>query len=156
MRHICTHQTHISPYLQIYIDNLFSATRQHHLLDASLLSAQCVRDMSDLVKASQVVFGIPTSLFTQVTPRASASSPFHAPVSPDDVSLDCTDLDVTRILPGVLTHRLATRKSTDGVMGSLARTAVRDHLVGDQTDSVPSSQHPTTVHEVLAEILREV
>lgn len=151
MRHLCTHQTHIAHYLQVYIDNLFSAVRQHHSLEASLVSAQCVRDTSDLVKASQVIFGAPVSLL-HPTPTS--------PGNTNKISLDCTDSDVTRILPGVLVHRLTTRSSVNGVMGSLIRTAARsahanvteDHRV--MLSSAP--QQPVAVHKVLAEILREV
>ncbi|KAJ7647010.1 hypothetical protein FB45DRAFT_892081 [Roridomyces roridus] len=51
------HRTHISPALNIYACDLFSAARHHPQLDATLLTAKTIRDAVELARAGRVIGG---------------------------------------------------------------------------------------------------
>jgi hypothetical protein len=49
------HRTHISHALSLYLADIFSATRHHARLDATLLAARASKDAEVLVRASRVI-----------------------------------------------------------------------------------------------------
>jgi hypothetical protein len=49
------HRTHISHALSLYLADIFSATRHHARLDATLLIARASKDAEVLVRASRVI-----------------------------------------------------------------------------------------------------
>ncbi|KAF7315695.1 hypothetical protein MIND_00085100 [Mycena indigotica] len=51
------HRTYLSPALNIYALDLFSAARHHPQLDALLLTAKSVKDVLDLARAGRVIGG---------------------------------------------------------------------------------------------------
>jgi len=48
--------------MQVYLSDVFSATRHHSRFDAILLTAKGTKDAEDLVKASRVVGNDPTGI----------------------------------------------------------------------------------------------
>ncbi|KAG8935432.1 hypothetical protein FRC01_000039 [Tulasnella sp. 417] len=114
LQSICT-AVHIAPRLQNYMSSLLSATRSHPLIDPTLMTARCVADYADLVRASRVVLG-------RYERSIEASEPKDGS-SPQVMS--ATDSDARKMLASALEHRLSIRKRPeDEVMGSLYTTAV--------------------------------
>ncbi|KAF7361609.1 hypothetical protein MVEN_00504100 [Mycena venus] len=52
------HRTHLSPLLNLYASDLFSAARNHPQLDAMLLTAKSMNDVVDLARAQRVIGGL--------------------------------------------------------------------------------------------------
>ncbi|TFK44160.1 hypothetical protein BDQ12DRAFT_672494 [Crucibulum laeve] len=55
-------RTYLSPVLQLYLSDLFSATRHHSQLEATLLSTRATNDAEDLARASRVIGNDPTGM----------------------------------------------------------------------------------------------
>jgi len=140
LRTLAAQQTHISIHLQRYIANLLTATRHHPSLRGSLVSARCVGDIDDFVRASRVVFG-PSFI------------PLRTPVGEEKPqTLDCSEKDVARVMAGVLGHRLSARRHIDGLLGAMVRTAVTVDGQPEPRDAPPRE----TVNSTLAQILSQV
>lgn len=139
LRSLCT-KAHVSTHLEIYMSNLLTAARHHPSLQGTLLSARCVGNLTDFVRASRVVFG----------PSIDSS---RMEQEPSDEGIDCSEKDVSRVLAGVLGHRLAVRQQTDGPMGSMVRTAVS---LDGQTRDKDSTPYHESINSVLSGILIKV
>lgn len=79
--------TSIHPSLQLYLSDLFSATRHHPELDGTLLSLQAHRDAEDLIRAYRVISG--SSLGTDII-TALVTSPQSMRLD-DDVDEETDD-----------------------------------------------------------------
>ncbi|KIO25348.1 hypothetical protein M407DRAFT_210729 [Tulasnella calospora MUT 4182] len=114
LQNLCT-AVHIAPRLQNYMSSLLSATRSHPLLDPTLLTARCVADYADLVRASRVVLGRYERSIEASEPKGGSSPQV----------MSASDSDARKMLGSALEHRLNVRKRPeDEVMGSLYTTAV--------------------------------
>lgn len=97
------------------MSSLLSATRCHPLLDPTLLTARCVADYADLVRASRVVLGRYERSIEANEPKGGSAPQI----------MSATDSDARKMLASALEHRLSVRKyPEDEIMGSLYTTAV--------------------------------
>ncbi|KAG6375539.1 hypothetical protein JVT61DRAFT_3099 [Boletus reticuloceps] len=55
LKHLCATQAHIRPSLNIYLADLFSATRHYGPLDSMMLTARARQDAETLIRASRVL-----------------------------------------------------------------------------------------------------
>jgi hypothetical protein len=229
---LSTKYTSISPTLQIYTSDLFTAVRHHHVLDGLHVTARARKDMDDLVRAARVVSGDRSGaelvrdkadLFTSsrgargansdhgteevwedtaaaddalLGGQDSASLAFESAVSlgrkttsfrtatqlsagslllpasvleeeedgerqGDVVLMDVSNLDIARMMPRVLSHRVRVRhRREDEVLASLVCPAVPPEVgVEDgssETGAIKEPWHRGTVKDVMVEILKTV
>lgn len=128
------HRVAISDQLSLYITNITSALRHHPQVDASLVTSRCTKDFVDLVKTSCALTGRNVDLL------GKEQSVFSA-----------TDVDVRRVIRGVLGHRISIRRGPeDEVLGSLVMSSHQN------TSRYARDAERRTIKDVIDEILSEV
>ncbi|KIM45522.1 hypothetical protein M413DRAFT_442188 [Hebeloma cylindrosporum] len=178
---------YISWRLQLYLSDIFSATRHHSRLDAMLLTAKSMKDAEDLVKASRVVGNDLTGM-ELVRPTLCVDDqelelqPSEELVvleeeeeggegeeeqeeqeeetsernedNPVDRVLDVSEVDIARIVPRVVSHRVRLRDGPEDEMLSSALFGATFKPPPEvlQTDEVPLD----SVKKVLVQILSDV
>lgn len=171
-------QTYMSYSLDLYLSDLMSATRLDSRLDGTLLTAQSMRDARDLVKASRVI-GADLTGMELVRPVHSSpgqenehdysqskvdeeefhsthSNPEHLEALPDSrvkPVFEVSEVDVARIFPRVVSHRLKLRDGPhDEILSSLLYGATVEPLIS----AIPEGKAFESVKAVLVNILSEV
>lgn len=128
------HRVTISNQLSLYITNITSAVRHHPQVDASLVTSRCTKDFVDLVKTSCALTGRDVDLLSKEQNLFSA-----------------TDVDVRRVIRGVLGHRISIRRGPEEeVLGSLVMSS-HQNTSRDARDA-----ERRTIKDVIDEILLEV
>ena len=128
------HRVAISNQLSLYITNITSAIRQHPQVDASLVTSRYTKDFIDLVKTSCALAGRDVDLLGK-----------------EQNLLSATDVDVRRVIRGVLGHRISIRRAPeDEVLGSLVMSSPQN------TSRYPRDAERRTTKDVIDEILLEV
>ncbi|KAI4523469.1 hypothetical protein K525DRAFT_236804 [Schizophyllum commune Loenen D] len=169
MRRACKRAT-ISPQLELYLLDLFAATRHRPELDAMLLTATCQAEAALFARAARVVGrdltgmellqtaldvgdeGASGSLTIDYRGEAALVDPFRDIQDDEDRALDVSDADVARIFPRVVSHRLSTRAGPDDeVLGSVAYGAAGVAPVADGV-----WKEGRSVKDVLIKILGDV
>ena len=166
------HRAHISHTLSLYLADIFSATRHNSRLDATLLTTQASKDAEALIRASRVI-GTDLTGMELLRPELDDfwSSNTDSQESIDDKSdagenskslhsqaLDVSEVDVARIAPRVISHRVRVR---DGPEDEILSSAVfgatfKPALPKASTSSTDVSTGRLTVKGLLVEILSEV
>lgn len=124
----------ISNQLSLYITNIISAVRHHPQVDASLVTSRCTKDFLDLVKTSCALAGRHVDLLSK------EKNLFYA-----------TDVDVRRVIRGVLGHRISIRRAPEEeVLGSLVMSSHQNR------SRYARDAERRTVKDVIDEILLEV
>lgn len=166
-------RAHISHTLSLYLADIFSATRHNPRLDATLLTARASKDAEALIRASRVI-GADLTGMELLRPVVRTDdlwddSKNKMPESTDDASdvgedsallqsheaspLDVSEVDVARIAPRVISHRVRVR---DGPEDEILSSA----LFGATFKPLPKATTGTTgrptVKSLLVEILSEV
>jgi len=136
------HRTHVVQSLDLYLSDLMSATRHDSRLDGTLLTAKAMKDARDLIRASRVIGADLTGMelvrhvpqvgddegkeeseddevdefhSTHSSPEALEAARYSKPVP----TLEVSEVDVARIFPRVVSHRLRIRAGPeDGVLAS--------------------------------------
>jgi len=173
LRDICRH-TYMSPNLSLYLGDLFSAARHHPQLDGTLLTMQATKDAETLVRADRVIGADltgselirPPTIAGGMEESASRHVMFDSKCAPDShpptssLVLDVSEVDVARIVPRVISHRLRVR---DGPREEVLASAIfgatfDDSVAGDGETSVEESigDTRTTVKSVLVHLMAEV
>ena len=168
------HRAHISHTLSLYLADIFSATRHNSRLDATLLTARASKDAEALIRASRVIGTDLTGmeLLRHVVRADDFSEKMQEPT--DDTSnagedsgsllsqavsaLDVSEVDVARIAPRVISHRVRVRDGPeDEVLSSALFGATFKPLPKASTNSTADvSTGQLTVKGLLVEILSEV
>lgn len=169
------HRTHISHALSLYIADIFSATRHNSRLDATLLTAKASKDAEALIRASRVI-GTDLTGMELLRPGVRADDIWEAGSQKmreptDDTSnmgkdsgsihsqavsaLDVSEVDVARIVPRVISHRVRVR---DGPEDEILSSALfgATFKPSKATTSADVSTSRLTVKGLLVEILSEV
>lgn len=126
--------THITNRLDLYLSDLFTATRHHPHLDGILLTVRCRNDAEQLIRASRVLCG--------PIPNAFQGEPIF------DVSLE----DVQDIFVRVVQHRIR-------VLDGPRQEILSSLLFGAATNTGEDAEWETgrrTVQEILKEIVDTV
>jgi hypothetical protein len=128
------HRVAISNQLSLYIANITSAIRYHPQVDAFLVTSRCTKDFMDLIKTSCALAGRDVDLLGKEQNLFSA-----------------TDVDVRRVIRGVLGHRISIRRGPeDEVLGSLVMSSYQN------TSRYARDAERRTIKDVIDEILLEV
>lgn len=164
----------MSPKLSLYLADLFSAARHHPQLDGTLLTMQATRDAEDLVRADRVIgtdltgseLIRPPMIPDDVEESASRRVMFDSKCAPDShpptllLVLDVSEVDVARIVPRVISHRLRVRDGPrEEVLSSVVFGATfEDSAAGDGEGSIEEiiEDTRTTVKSVLVHLMAEV
>ena len=126
------HRTHVAQTLDLYLSDLMSATRHESRLDGTLLTAKAMKDARDLIRSSRVIGADLTGMelvrripqigedegkeeseddevdefhSTRSSPEALEATKHSKPVP----ILEVSEIDVARIFPRVVSHRLTIR-----------------------------------------------
>lgn len=173
-------QTHAAYSLDLYLSDLMSATRHNSRLDGTLLTAQSIKDARDLVKASRVLGADLTGMELLRPVRSSSGQEneegnyqteedeeeeFHSTHSNPEILqglvnskvnpvLEVSEVDVARIFPRVVSHRLRLREGPhDEVLSSVLYGATVDPPLS----AVPEGEKTfDSVKAVLVSVLSEV
>jgi hypothetical protein len=163
-------RTYISHTLSIYLADIFSATRHNPRLDATLLTQRASKDAEALIRASRVI-GTDLTGMELLRPVVRADDFSDAGSQkmqePADATceesgslaaniLDVSEVDVARIAPRVISHRVRVRDGPeDEVLSSV--------LYGATFKPIPKGTTGTdvlasrlTVKGLLVQILSEV
>ena len=196
-------RTHMSHRLELYLADIFSATRHFPPLDAMLLTARSKRDAEDLARASRVIGRDLTGMellrppivaeadeglsaheseelltsdyirLSRLQSSTSASSsllPIPREDSDEDIKgaiqmaltreLDVSEVDIARIVPRVISHRVRMRKGPEdevlasALYGATFKPKIPDAALSEGDQSTIDKLH--TVKAVLVHILAEV
>ncbi|KAF8149483.1 hypothetical protein B0H34DRAFT_188768 [Crassisporium funariophilum] len=170
------HKSHISHTLSLYLSDIFSATRHNSRLDAMLLTAKAMKDAEDLIRASRVIgtdlTGMelnPTSYdYQRLADHASKTVDTHSD-SPENVAtttphvhrvLDVSEVDIARIVPRVISHRVSMRDGAEdevlssALFGATFRPKIPNNTANDGGHITEDRMQ--TVKGVLVQILSEV
>ena len=172
------HKAHISHTLSLYLADIFSATRHNSRLDATLLTARASKDAEALIRASRVIGTdlTGTELLRHVVraddlsdggsqkmqeptdDTCNAGEDSESLLSQAVNALDVSEVDVARIAPRVISHRVRVRDGPeDEVLSSVLFGATFKPLPKASTNSTDvSSTGQLTVKGLLVEILSEV
>ncbi|TRM69373.1 hypothetical protein BD626DRAFT_473855 [Schizophyllum amplum] len=169
MRRACARAA-LSPALEVYLADLFAATRHHPELDGMLLTVRCQaeaehlaragrvlgRDASGMellhVEADAIVDDASGSLTIDYRGEAALVDPFRDMQDDEGSALDVSDADVARIFPRVVSHRLRVRAGPeDQILGSVAYGAVAKESAGEV-----AWRDGRSVKDVLVRILADV
>ena len=170
------HRVHISHTLSIYLADIFSATRHNSRLDATLLTLRATKDAEALIRASRVIGTDLTGMellrpVTQADDLSDAGS--HKVTEPADHTydagrgsagyisdnaqtanvLDVSEVDVARIAPRVISHRVRVR---DGPEDEVLSSALFGATFKSPIPSTDIWDDRLTVKDVLVQILSEV
>jgi hypothetical protein len=173
-------QTYVAYSLDLYLSDLMSATRHDSRLDGTLLTAQSMKDARDLVKASRVI-GADLTGMELVRPVLSGAGQekeegftqnedeeqeeFHSTHSnPEAIEehvdskvrlvLEVSEVDVARIFPRVVSHRLRLR---DGPHDEILSSVLYGATVEPPLSAIPEGEKTfESVKAVLVDILSEV
>jgi len=155
-----------------------SATRHDSRLDGTLLTAQSMKDARDLVKASRVIGADLTGMelvrpvqsqereegFTQ-NEEEEEQEEFHSTHSNPEaleelvdskvgLVLEVSEVDVARIFPRVVSHRLRLR---DGPQDEILSSVLYGATVEPPLSAIPDGEKTfESVKAVLVDILSEV
>ena len=166
------HRAHISHTLSLYLADIFSATRHNSRLDATLLTARARKDAEALIRASRVI-GTDLTGMELLRPGVRADDFWDAGSQkmqePSDETsnmgedsgslhsqaLDVSEVDVARIVPRVISHRVRVR---DGPEDEILSSALfgATFKPSKATTSTDVSTGRLTVKGLLVEILSEV
>lgn len=197
-------RTHMSYRLELYLSDIFSATRHHPRLDAMLLTARSKQDAEDLVRASRVIGRDLTGMELlrppivpnanedlsahesedlisedyvrlsrlQSTTTASESLPTashedlggenngNSDKTPETRILDVSEVDIARIVPRVISHRIRVRNGPeDEVLASVLYGATFKPKIPEDAMSdaeLATASKLQSVKAVLVHILSEV
>lgn len=172
------HRAHISHTLSLYLADIFSATRHNSRLDATLLTARASKDAEALIRASRVI-GTDLTGMELLRPVIRADDDLwdagsqKMQESTDDISnagedsgsfdsqavsaLDVSEVDVARIAPRVISHRVRVRDGPeDEVLSSALFGATFKPLPKSTTSTAVLPTGRLTVKGLLVEILSEV
>jgi len=148
------HRAHISHTLSLYLADIFSATRQNSRLDATLLTAKASKDAEALIRASRVIGTDLTGMELLRPDVNTGNSQESIDDTGDSRALDVSEVDVARIAPRVISHRVRVRDGPeDEILSSVLFGATFKPLPtggGTVTDA------RLTVKGLLVEILSEV
>jgi hypothetical protein len=164
------HRAHISHTLSLYLADIFSATRQNSRLDATLLTAKASKDAEALIRASRV---IGTDLTGMELLRPESDDFWNNTGSQESISinagedskslhsqavsaLDVSEVDVARIAPRVISHRVRVRDGPEEEILSSALFGATFKPLPKATTSADVSTSRLTVKGLLVEILSEV
>ena len=164
------HRAHISHTLSLYLADIFSATRHNSHLDATLLTARAGKDAEALIRASRVI-GADLTGMELLRPVVRAddfwdnenkkvqeptvdTSKQSGPLHSQAVSaLDVSEVDVARIAPRVISHRVRVR---DGPEDEILSSALFGATFKPLPKATTSTTGRPTVKSLLVEILSEV
>lgn len=170
------HRAHISHTLSLYLADIFSATRHNSRLDATLLTAKAIKDAEALIRASRVI-GTDLTGMELLRPVVRADDFWDVgrqkmQEPPDDTSnagedsgslhsqavsaLDVSEVDVARIAPRVISHRVRVRDGPEDEILSSALFGATFKPLPNATTSTDVSTGRPTVKSLLVEILSEV
>jgi hypothetical protein len=167
------HRAHISHTLSLYLADIFSATRHNSRLDATLLTARASKDAEALIRASRVIGADLTGMellrpvvraddiwddvknkMKEPTDDASdvgeGSGSLHSHAASQ---LDVSEVDVARIAPRVISHRVRVR---DGPEDEILSSAVFGATFKPLPEATTTTSGRPTVKSLLVEILSEV
>ena len=166
------HRAHISHTLSIYLADIFSATRHNPRLDATLLTARASKDAEALIRASRVIGADLTGMeLLRPVVRAEDSwdhgnkmqEPTDDTLNVGEASrslhvqavgtLDVSEVDVARIAPRVISHRVRVR---DGPEDEILSSAMFGATFKPSPKDTSSKTGRPTVKGLLVEILSEV
>ena len=183
------HTTYISHTLSIYLADIFSATRHNSQLDATLLTARAIKDAEALIRASRVIGTDLTGMellrpvdhaddfsdagsgsqkmaghqktADNTSKAGEGSGSLHcASVRAQAANvLDVSEVDVARIAPRVISHRVRVRDDPeDEILSSaLFGATFKSFTPKDTTGTHVIGPHEAlTVKGVLVQILSEV
>ena len=169
------HRAHISHTLSLYLADIFSATRHNPRLDATLLTVRASKDAEALIRASRVI-GADLTGMELLRPVVRAddlwddsknkmpestddtsdvgedSGPLHSPAAVSS-PLDVSEVDVARIAPRVISHRVRVR---DGPEDEILSSALFGATFKPLPKATTSTTGRPTVKSLLVEILSEV
>lgn len=169
------HKTHMSHTLSVYLADIFSATRHNSRLDATLLTARASKDAEALIRASRVVGADLTGM--ELLRPVARSDVFSDAGSQkmqelgDDTSntdddtgthsqaaavLDVSEVDVARIAPRVISHRVRVRDSPEDEILSSALYGATFKPLPKGTTGTDAPAGRLTVKGLLVRILAEV
>ena len=162
------HKAHISHTLSLYLADIFSATRHNPRLDATLLTARASKDAEALIRASRVI-GTDLTGMELLRPVVRADDFLDKMRSPTDdttsnvgedsgshqtvSALDVSEVDVARIAPRVISHRVRVR---DGPEDEILSSAMFGATFKPLPKASTSTTGRPTVKGLLVEILSEV
>ena len=171
-------RTHISHTLSIYLADIFSAARHNSHLDATLLTVRASKDAEALIRASRVI-GADLSGMELLRPVVQAddlsdsgsqkmagyqkpinntsnvdegSESFHSTFD-HTLVLDVSEVDVARIAPRVISHRVRIR---DGPEDEILSSALFGATFKPPVFKGTTGTGQLTVKGVLVQILSEV
>jgi hypothetical protein len=164
-------KAHISHTLSLYLADIFSATRHNSHLDATLLTARASKDAEALIRASRVIGTDLTGMellrpepddfwndgsqeMQEPTDNAGedSGSLHYQAVS----ALDVSEVDVARIAPRVISHRVRVRDGPEDEILSSVLFGATFMPLPKSTTSTDVSTGQLTVKGLLVEILSEV
>ena len=168
------HRAHISHTLSLYLADIFSATRHNPRLDATLLTAKASKDAEALIRASRVIGTDLTGMelmrpvvraddfwdgqkMQEATDDTSNAGEDSGSLHSQAVSvLDVSEVDVARIAPRVISHRVRVRDGPEDEILSSALFGATFKPLPKSTTSADVSTGRPTVKSLLVEILSEV
>jgi hypothetical protein len=168
-------RTHISHTLSLYLADIFSATRHNSRLDATLLTVRASKDAEALIRASRVIGADLTGMEllrpvvraddfsdngSQNMQKSEGDHPnvgdSESPHSQAPGLLDVSEVDVARIAPRVISHRVRVRDGPgDEILASVLYGATLKPLPKGTTGTDVSASR-LTVKGLLVQILSEV
>lgn len=173
------HKTYISHTLSLYLADIFSAARHHPRLDATLLTVRATKDAEALIRASRVI-GTDLTGMELLRPMVhgddfsdTGSHKMKTPqgyqkladsASLHDTSgnaqtanvLDVSEVDVARIAPRVISHRVRIRDGPEDEILSSVLFGATFNTPNGMTASTEVPSEALTVKSVLVQILSEV
>lgn len=160
------HKTYISHTVLVYLADIFSATRHNSHLDGTLLTARANKDAEALIRASRVIGADFTGLelLRPVIPDFSdekTKEPAHdaSIVNVENSGslrspvLDVSEVDVARIAPRVISHRVRVR---DGPEDEPLSSSLYGATFKPGANGTDVSAGQMTVKRLLVQILSEV
>jgi len=171
-------QTRVAQNLDLYLCDLMSAARHESRLDGTLLTARSIKDARDLVKALRVI-GTDLTGTELVRPEqedeeeqesgndedeedfhSTRSTPEAAEAKMDQTSmriLEVSEVDIARIFPRVVSHRVRLRDGPeDEALSSALYGATFDLPSVSTPDKTEGEKLFDSVKSVLVGILSEV
>ena len=152
------HRAHISHTLSLYLSDIFSATRHNSRLDATLLTAKASKDAEALIRASRVI-GADLTGMELLRPVVRTDDFWEADDAGEDSgsqALEVSEVDVARIAPRVISHRVRVRDGPEDEILSSALFGATFKPLPKATTSTDLSTGRLTVKGLLVEILSEV
>jgi len=175
------HKTYISHTLSLYLADIFSATRHNSRLDATLLTVKATKDAEALIRASRVIGTdltgmellrpmiqaddlsdtgnqrLATQGYQGVANETSTGSLDYASGNAQAADvLDVSEVDVARIAPRVISHRVRVRDGPEDEILSSALFGATFKPHKYMTSINAPVDEALTVKGVLVQILSEV